>query len=132
MTERNIHIMDIIVSKMIEGKTLSEALKLVYVKRKVRIPYDEKKSDVPITSLKMSNRTTNALMRNDIRSIRDAVKFCSKQKITEAKTFGYGCGIELFETILDYYWDHMSNDERTVFLIDTVERNSSNLRVEFI
>jgi D-arabinose 1-dehydrogenase-like Zn-dependent alcohol dehydrogenase len=132
MTEKNIHIMDIIVSKMVEGKTLSEALKLVYVKRKVRIPYDEKTSDVPITSLKMSNRTTNALMRNNIRSIQDAVKFCTKQKITEAKTFGYGCGIELFESILDYYWDHMSNEERTMFLIDTVERNSSNIRVELI
>lgn len=132
MTERNIHIMDIIVSKMVEGKTLSEALKLVYVKRKVRIPYDEKIEDVPITSLKMSNRTTNTLMRNNVRTMQEVIKFCKNHKITELKAFGVGSGIEVFETILDYYWDHMDNDERTVFLIDTVERNSSNIRVEFI
>jgi hypothetical protein len=124
--------MDTIVNEMIEGKTLSEALKSVYVKRKVRIPYDEKTSDVPITSLNMSNRTTNALLRNNIRSIYDAVKFCGKHKITEAKTLGYNCGVELFESILDYYWGNMSNDERATFLIDTVERNSSNIRVELI
>jgi D-arabinose 1-dehydrogenase-like Zn-dependent alcohol dehydrogenase len=132
MTERNDHIMDIIVSSMVEGKTLSEALKQVYVKRKVRIPYDEKNEDVPITSLKMSNRTTNALMRNNVRTMQEVIKFCKNHKITELKAFGVGSGIEVFETILDYYWDHMDNDKRTVFLIDTVERNSSNIRVEFI
>ena len=132
MTERNIRIMDIIVSKIAEGKTLSEALKLVYVKRKVRIPYDEKNEDVPITSLKMSNRTTNSLMRNNVRSMYDVIKFCKNHKITELKAFGVGSGVELFETILDYYWSHMTSDERVVFLIDTVERNSSNIRVEFI
>lgn len=132
MTERNIRIMDIIVSKIAEGKTLSEALKLVYIKRKVRIPYDEKNEDVPITSLKMSNRTTNSLMRNNVRSMYDVIKFCKNHKITELKAFGVGSGVELFETILDYYWSHMTSDERVVFLIDTVERNSSNIRVEFI
>lgn len=132
MTQRNIDIMDIIVSSMVEGKTLSEALKQVYVKRKVRIPYDEKNEDVPITSLKMSNRTTNALMRNNVRTMQEVIKFCKNHKITELKAFGVGSGIEVFETILDYYWDHMDNDKRTVFLIDTVERNSSNIRVEFI
>ena len=130
MTQRNIDVMDIIVSKMAEGETLSKALKLVYNKRNVAIPYNEEIYDVAITSLPMSNRTVNAVMRGRLKTIGEVIEFCKTQKITEVTNLGKNSGIELFETILDYCWDHMSQEERVSFLIDTVKRNSEHIRTE--
>lgn len=132
MTQRNIDVMDIIVSKMAEGAKLSKALKLVYNKRNVFIPYIEDNMDIDIRNLGMTSRTTNALLRNGIRTITDIIDFCTEQKITKVKNLGVSSGIEVFETILDYCWDHMNNDERTNFLIDTIERNSEHIREEIV
>ena len=130
MTQRNIDVMDIIVSKMAEGTKLSKALKLVYNKRNVFVPYVEDNMDIDIRDLGMTSRSTNALLRNGIRTITDIIDFCTEQKITKIRNLGVSSGIEVFETILDYCWDHMNNDERTKFLIDTVERNSEYIREE--
>ena len=130
MTQRNIDVMDIIVSKMKEGAKLSKALKLVYSKRNVAIPYKENDLKFNITDLKMTSRSTNALLRSGIRTIADIIDFCSEQKITRLRNLGVSSGIEVFETLLDYCWDHMNNDERTKFLIDTVERNGEHIREE--
>ena len=51
MTQKNIDIMDIIVSKMAEGDKLSKALKRVYTQRHVYIPYIEGDLDIAITEL---------------------------------------------------------------------------------
>lgn len=130
MTQRNIEVMDIIVNKMAEGDTLSKALKKVYNKRHVAIPYNEEIYDVAITSLSMSNRTTNAAMRGKLKTIGEVIEFCKHQKITEVANLGRNSGMELFETILDYCWLHLSQKERVSFLIDTVERNSEYIRPE--
>ena len=130
MTERNVYAMDIIVSKMAEGEKLSKALKLVYNKRNVMIPCNEDIYDASITSLPMSNRTTNALMRGKLKTVGEVIEFCNSRKITEVTNLGRNSGIELFETILDYCWEHMSQRERVSFLIDTVERNSEHIRPE--
>lgn len=128
MTQRNIDVMDIIVSKMAEGAKLSKALKLVYNKRNVVIPYDENNFDVSIMELKMSNRTTNALMRARLRTIGEVVEFCNDYKITRVTNLGKQSGVEVMEAILNYCWNHMSEDERAAFLIDTVERNQDYIR----
>ena len=39
--------------------------------------------------------------------------------------------IEVFEAILDACWDSMTEERKISFLIDTVERNSDNIRDEF-
>lgn len=130
MTQRNIDVMDMIVSKMAEGDTLSQALKRVYIKRNVAIPYNEEIYDVAITSLPMSNRTVNALMRGRLKTVGEVIEFCNAQKITDITNLGRNSGIELFETILDYSWNNMSQEERVSFLIDTVERNSEHIRPE--
>lgn len=132
MTQRNIDVMDIIVSKMAEGAKLSKALKLVYEKRNVRLPYSEADLNVSIINLGMSSRTTNALMRARLATIKDVIDFCEGNQIIEVKNFGKISGIELFETILDYCWENMTNNERTNFLIDTVERNSEYIREEIV
>lgn len=132
MTQRNIDIMDIIVSKMAEGKTLSKALKLVYSKRNVAIPYNEEICNVAITSLPMSNRTSNALMRGRLRTIGEVIEFCKTEKITNITNLGRNSGVELFETILDYCWDHLSKNEKTAFLIDVVERNENYIKPELM
>lgn len=130
MTQRNIDTMDIIVNKIADGAKLSEALKFVYDKRNVCIPYVETNFDESLMSLGMTSRTTNALMRAGLRTIGDVVNYCNTQKITTIKTLGNHSGIEVFETILDYCWECMSYKEKATFLIDTVERNSINLRKE--
>jgi hypothetical protein len=137
MTERNINTMDLIVSKMQHGKTLSKAMHEVYTKSKVRIPYHEEWLNCEIKSLNMSMRTTAALLRNKIQTINDVVNYTNdvvnetkKRSITTLQTFGRVSAIELFSAILDYCWKQMSIDERTEFLIDVVENNSNNLRAE--
>jgi DNA-directed RNA polymerase alpha subunit len=129
MTQRNIDTMDIIVNKMVEGKKLSQALKEVYVRRNVLIPYNKENFNVSIQSLKMSCRSTNALLRAGLRTLGDVVNYCKAHKITDIANLGVGSGVEIFEKILDYSWDHMSTSDRTDFLINTVEENSIYIRI---
>lgn len=128
MTQRNVEVMDTIVNKMAQGEKLSQALKSVYFKRHVSIPFDEKWFDVSVTTLRMSSRATNSLMRAKLRKISDVVDYCQTHKITDIVNLGEKTGIEIFETILDYCWAHMADDEKASFLIDTVEQNSAYLR----
>lgn len=130
MTTTNLNTLDLIVTKMAHGKTLSEAMHEVYTKRWVRIPYHDEWLNCEIKSLNMSMRTTSALLRNKMETINDVVEYTKKSKITNLQTFGRVSAIELFECILDYCWKHMSRDEKTTFLIDTVERNSEYLKAE--
>ena len=130
MTQKNIDVMDIIVSKMVEGDKLSKALQRVYSKRNVVIPYNEESFSVSLMGLGASSRATNALLRARLRTVGDVVEYCKTNKITEIVNLGRNSGIEIFEAILDYCWDHMSQKERVSFLIDTVERNSGNIREE--
>ena len=128
MTQRNIDVMDIIVSKMAEGATLSKALKRVYNQRNVCIPYNDSDFDVSVMSLGLSNRAVNALFRAKLRTLGSVIEFCNENNITDIVNLGKSSGIEIFEAILDYCWGHMSQDKRAKFLIDTVERNGNNIR----
>ena len=124
MTQRDIEIMDFIVDKMVEGATLSQALKEIGIIKRVCIPYKEEDFNISIQALKMSCRSTNGLLRTGMKTLKDVVEYCNKHKITDIANMGKGSGIEVFETILDYCWSKMSTKERTEFLIDTVERNN--------
>lgn len=128
MTQRNIDVMDIIVNKMVEGEKLSKALEYVYTKRKVAIPFNDEDFDVGLDTLKMTMRTTNALRSVGAYTINDVIEVHQRISLKNIRNLGRKSGIELLETILDYCWDRMDNNERTLFLIDTVERNSDNIR----
>lgn len=128
MTQRNIDVMDIIVDKIAEGAKLSETLNAVYKKRSVCIPYKDDSANVLIIDLGLSMRAANALLRSKLDTIGKVVTFCNEHKITEIKNLGRGSGIEIFEAILDYGWEHMSEKEKVTFLIDAVERNQDYIR----
>lgn len=130
MTQKNIDVMNIIVNEMRDGIKLSKALECVYSKRNVCIPYNENYFDVLIIDLGLSRRSSNALLRARMRKLGDVIEFCKGKKITDITNLGITSGIEIFETILDYCWGRMSKDEKTSFLIDTVERNSDHIRSE--
>lgn len=134
MTQKNINTMDTIVSLMVEGKTLSKALKLVYEKRNVSIPYCEDILDVTIKDLKMSMRTTRGLVRGGINTIKDLIDTYDDKydKIMKLEGFGKSSAIETLEAVLDYCWKHLSEEDRVKFLIDAVERNSDNLKIELV
>ena len=132
MTQINIDVMDMIVDRIAEGAPLSKALESVYVKRHVAIPYNAECFNVLIVDFGMSNRTTNALLRGRFRTVGDVIKFCRNNKITDISNVGKSSGIEIFETILDYCWNHMSEDEKTRFLIKTVEMNRDNIRLNVV
>lgn len=120
----------LIASKMIEGKKLSKAMAVVYSKRELAIPCKTDIFETRIMDLKMSGRTTNALMRAKLFTIGDIVAYCERQKLIEVKLLGKTSAIETLETILDYCWDQMSQSEQTDFLLDIAERNQHNLREE--
>ena len=121
---------NLIANKMVEGKKLSKALALVYDKRELVIPSDVSVLDIKVVDLKMSNRTTNALMRAKLTTIGEVVTYCKKQKLTEIQLLGKGSAIEMLETILDYCWSKLSKSEKVELLLDIVERNEQNLREE--
>ena len=83
-----------------------------------------------VMNLGMTSRSTNALLRAGLRTIGDVIDFCNTNKITKIVNLGRSSGIEVFEAILDYCWNHMSHEERVSFLIDAVERNSGYVREE--
>lgn len=130
MTQKNIDIMAIIVDEMGSGKTFANALKTVYTKRSMEIPFSKELLGIRIMDLGMSNRTTNALLRGRLHTVNDIVNFTKRDHLMNLKNFGKGGGIELLETLANWCWDHLTNDERTVFLIDTVKRNENNIRKE--
>ena len=132
MTQRNIYAMDMIVNKMAEGDKLSKALNGVYSTRNVCIPYKDEYCDVLLIDFGMSRRSTNALLRAKMRRLGDVIDFCKEKKITDVAGVGKDCGIEVFETILDYCWAHMTAKEKELFLIDTVERNGAYIRPEIV
>lgn len=128
MTQKNIEIMDIIVTDMANGTKLSQALGKVYTKRNVAIPFNTDILSLPTTSLKISPRAINALMRGKLYTLKDIVECACDKKITTLKTFGSLLATETFEAILDYCWDNLSEDKRVDFLIDVVERNEEWIR----
>ena len=127
MTQRNIDAMDAIVNKLADGKKFSDALKTVYNKRKVRVPYNDVNLSAHVTSLGMSMRTTNALLRAKLNTIGDVISFCNTEKLTDLSSMGKASGVEVLETILNYCWDNMSEDSKELFLINTVELNECHL-----
>ena len=132
MTQKNIDIMDLIVTKLAEGVPFATALKETYIKRSVSIPFNDTQLNVSIDKLGMSKKITYALIRGGISTIADIVQYCKRQKITTLKGVGVSMGIEVFEAMLNYLWDNMSTSERVDFLIDIVEKNEDNLREELM
>lgn len=130
MTNRNINTMDFIVDKLAEGNTISQALKCTYEKRYVQIPFNEKSMSVYVTDLDLSNRTINALLRTKLRTLKDVIEYCNDKKITSIKNLGVNSGVELFEVILDWCWEHLDKTEKKDFLIQTVVINDFNLKTE--
>lgn len=127
MTQKDIATMDLLVSKMSEGTKLSKALKLIYRKRNIAIPFNEKMFEVQLETLGMSARTLNALTFVGAKTINDVIEVNCEETFKRVRNFGRVSQIELFETILDYSWEQMSHKERVSFLIDTVDRNSHYL-----
>ena len=132
MTQRNIDMMSIVVDKLSHGKTLSAALKVVYTKRNVVIPQNKALYDIKVMDLEMSPRTKNALMRNHLTTVGEIIEYADESNIKHLKGFGLNSGVELFETILDLHWSHMTKEEQTDFLIDTVVRNEDNIKPELM
>ena len=132
MTQRNIHMMEIVVDKLSHGKTISKALKTVYTKRDVAIPQNEELNNIKVMDLPISSLAKNALMRNRLTTLGEVIEYASKNSIKNLKGFGALSGVELFETILDLHWDHMTRKEQTDFLIDTVVRNEDYIKPELM
>ena len=132
MTQRTIDTMDIIIDKIAECKTLSGALSHVYKKRDVAIPFNDSMFNIEIPNLKINKKAINALMRAGLRTVNDVIKYAEDSSLKSIKNFGETSGIELLETILDLAWDKMTEEEKVMFLIDVVERNEENLRIEIM
>lgn len=130
MKQVNIDIMDIIVDNLAAGMTISKALKEVYTKRSVAIPYDDSFADVSIDDLGVSKPTSNALKRERMRTVRDIVNFAEAKGIKNVRNMGLAKCTETMEALLNYAWNHMDNNKRTKFLLSTVERNESHINYE--
>jgi DNA-directed RNA polymerase alpha subunit len=130
MTQTNINTMDLIIDKMAEFKSLSRALRHVYKKRKVAIPFDDNTFDVEVLKLDIHSRASNALMRSGLKTLNDVIEYAEDNHLGKVKNLGKVSAIEVMETMLDIAWSKMNEDEKVAFLIDIVERNEKNIRPE--
>jgi DNA-directed RNA polymerase alpha subunit len=128
MTTRNVELMSIIVDELANKKTFSQALKTVYVKRSVGIPFNTKEMNIEVEKLGLTTRSLWALKRTHLDTVNDVIEHISEKGVKNIKNFGVACGTEVFEAILDWCWNHMTKEQQTEFLIDTVVRNSGNVR----
>lgn len=128
MTTTNVNAMSTIINELNSGKTISDALKVVYTKRNVCVPYVDDVFDIDVRDLGMSGRVTNVLLRNHITTINEAIQANEKTPLKEMRGIAAGLCTEFFETILNYSFDCMSSDAKALFLIDVVERNRIYLR----
>lgn len=127
MTQKNIDIMDKIADELVSGKNISEALKVVYRKRNVGIPFNNKTFDIPVEDIGLSVKSTNALRRKGLKTVNDVISFASNDSLKNIPNFGQGSARAFLEAVLNIAWDKMSADERAEFLMDTVERNEENV-----
>lgn len=127
MTQKNIDIMNLIIKTLEEGKTIAQTIRLIFKNPSVAIPFSNNMLDTSVTELEISVRTHNALLRNHIYTISDVIEFNKRNGITKAKGLGKGSAIDLFESILNWCWTQMTNDEQMNFLIDTIERNNDKI-----
>ena len=107
------------------GTPISEAMKQVYKTRKVTIPFEDGVFDVPVPSLKLSNRSTNALMRNGLKTLEAAIHCLDKNTWSSIKGLGKESAMEVFDKIIDVAWDNMDLDERTELLVQIDARNDA-------
>ena len=107
------------------GTPISKAMKQVYKTRKVTIPFNDGDFDIPVTSLKLSNRSTNALMRGGLKTLQETIDCLYKNTWSSIKGFGKESALEVFEKILDVAWDQMDLDKRTELLIQIDARNEA-------
>lgn len=128
MTNMNIAVMDVIVNYLGHGYSISDALKMVYTKRHIAIPFKPEHLDYQVADLKMSTRTTLALRRNGFHTVDAVIRAGHNGEIKDIRNLGQKSAIELYETLLNYFWERLTMDEKTDFLIDTVIRNSEYLR----
>ena len=88
MTQQNIETMNIIIDLVAGGKKISRALGDVYEKRCIMLPFMDSILDDPIENMKMSQRTTNALMRAKLRSIGDVISYSDGGDFARIRNFG--------------------------------------------
>ena len=129
MLQEKIDVMNIIVEEMVNGKKLSEALKEVYKKRNVVIPYTEEMFDVLLIKLNITTMAKNALLKMKFQTINDVIKYAEENSIVKIPNLGKSAVMKLFEEILDIAWRKMDNSQRVAFLMDIVDRNMGNIRV---
>ena len=127
MTQKNIEIMDRIVDEMVAGKNFSRALKTVYKKRKISIPFSEQTFDNKVEVLGLSKRSYNVLMRSKLYTINDVIRYRSTNSFMDLRFCGVNSAIEIIESIVDYAWQHLTKEEKVQFLIETVEANEGNI-----
>ena len=132
MTQKNINIMDKIADELVSGKNISDALKVVYRKRNVGIPFSNKTFDIPVEDTGISVKSINALRRKGLRTVNDVIEFASNDSLKHIPNLGRGSAIRLLESILNIAWSKMSASERVEFLMDTVERNEENVHFELM
>lgn len=126
----NINCMDRVVDELAAGKSFSDALKEVYVKRHVHIPMSEDVLNTNIEDIGITNRTVNAIRRAHIRTVGDLIgRLEYGGKISDIRTLGLASQREFKEMLLNYAWNHMSQEEKDAFLIDTVANNVNNVRI---
>lgn len=132
MTQKNIDIMDKIADELVNGKNISEALKTVYRKRNVGIPFSSKTFDIPVEDTGISVKSINALRKKGLKTVNDVITFASNDSLKNIPNFGHGSARRLLEFMLNIAWNKMSAEERVEFLMDTVERNEENVHIELM
>ena len=99
------------------GVSIGRALKEVCGDKTISIPFNEKIFDMPLEELSLSTRSYNALKREKINTLNDAVHSLENQGWRDIKNLGKVSATEIFEAIIDVAWRNMSDAQKRNFLI---------------
>lgn len=106
-----------IVELLKTGVKISSAIQEVYGNCKLYIPFNDKDFDVSISELELSNRSYNALMRNNLTTVNAVIQQIDKNGWNSIRYFGVMSAKEVFESIVDFAWSDMDYVQKSKFLI---------------
>lgn len=100
-----------------DGARISCAITEVCGCKKIYIPFNDEDFNIPIEDLNLGTRSYNALKRCKFNTLNDVIHHFKENGWRNIKNFGVTSAKEVFDKIIEFSWNDMSDNEKSEFLI---------------
>ena len=90
---------------------------------KIRLGFSKKICYTDIEEIELSVRTYNALKRNGVNTLGDAIDALNDGRLMNFRNLGLKSYVEVKTKIIDYGYNALNENEKKAFLADIVEIN---------